>query len=284
MTVIASELFSAEVPGGVLAGELDIGLALHPEPMTGISTEALRVEPLAALLSKRHRLGHAKSIPLPDLEHETLLLFPASSLPPTTTASSRHASGRASSLRSERSPNRPSTQCSHDSSGHTTLDWSQPRSPSTSPRPSQASSPARSSIHKSWRSGRSSRPRAPNRQQSNGSSRAHGGAPLTTAGSPRKTQQPPLKPTRLRRGRAERPAIWAKSTPLPKSPRTELQTALLRAESRRPSVATRRLSWTSLDSTILLSGDCCFAWRKRACGACQVARSDVVPCGRRSGR
>jgi len=76
MTVIASELFSAEVPGGVLAGELDIGLALHPEPMTGISTEALRVEPLAALLSKRHRLGHAKSIPLADLEHETLLLFP----------------------------------------------------------------------------------------------------------------------------------------------------------------------------------------------------------------
>src|ERR1700761_1102621 len=34
MTVIASELFSAEVPGRVIAGELDIGLALHPEPMT----------------------------------------------------------------------------------------------------------------------------------------------------------------------------------------------------------------------------------------------------------
>ena len=76
MTVIASELFSAEVPGRVLAGELDIGLALHPEPMTGISTEVLRVEPLAALLSKHHRLAHANSIPLADLEHETLLLFP----------------------------------------------------------------------------------------------------------------------------------------------------------------------------------------------------------------
>jgi DNA-binding transcriptional LysR family regulator len=76
MTVIASELFSAEVPGGVLAEELDVGLALHPEPMTGISTEALRVEPLAAVLSERHRLGDAKSIPLADLERETLLLFP----------------------------------------------------------------------------------------------------------------------------------------------------------------------------------------------------------------
>ncbi len=33
-------------------------------------------EPLAAQLSKRRRLAHANSIPLADLEHETLLLFP----------------------------------------------------------------------------------------------------------------------------------------------------------------------------------------------------------------
>jgi DNA-binding transcriptional LysR family regulator len=76
MTVIASELFSAEIPGRVLAGELDIGLALHPEPMKGIRTEVLRCEPLAAQVSKRHRLANASSIPLADLEHETLLLFP----------------------------------------------------------------------------------------------------------------------------------------------------------------------------------------------------------------
>src|SRR3984885_8386337 len=76
MTVIASELFSAEIPARVLAGELDVGLALHPEPMTGIRTEVLRVEPLAAQLSKRHRLARVDSIPLADLEHETLLLFP----------------------------------------------------------------------------------------------------------------------------------------------------------------------------------------------------------------
>jgi DNA-binding transcriptional LysR family regulator len=76
MTVIASELFSAEIPGRVLAGELDIGLGLHPEPMKGIRTEVLRREPLAAQVSKRHRLANANSIPLADLEHETLLLFP----------------------------------------------------------------------------------------------------------------------------------------------------------------------------------------------------------------
>jgi len=57
ITVIASELFSAELSARVLAGELDLGLALHPEPMRGIRTEALRVEPLAAVLSKRHRLA-----------------------------------------------------------------------------------------------------------------------------------------------------------------------------------------------------------------------------------
>jgi hypothetical protein len=76
VTVIPSELFSAEIPGRVLAGELDIGLALHPEPMTGIASEVLRGEPLAAQLSKRHRLARADSIPLADLQHETLLLFP----------------------------------------------------------------------------------------------------------------------------------------------------------------------------------------------------------------
>jgi DNA-binding transcriptional LysR family regulator len=75
-TVVPSELFSAEISGRVLAGELDIGLALHPEPMKGIRTEVVRVEPLAAQLSKRHRLAHASSIPLADLEQETLLLFP----------------------------------------------------------------------------------------------------------------------------------------------------------------------------------------------------------------
>lgn len=76
MTVIASELFSAEIPGRVLGGELDVGLALHPDPMTGICSETLRIEPLAALLGKRHRLADTNPISLADLEHETLLLFP----------------------------------------------------------------------------------------------------------------------------------------------------------------------------------------------------------------
>jgi DNA-binding transcriptional LysR family regulator len=76
MTVVASEMFSAEIPSRVLAGELDLGLALHPEPMRGVRSERLRVETLALLVSKRHRLADAKSIPLAELEHETLLLFP----------------------------------------------------------------------------------------------------------------------------------------------------------------------------------------------------------------
>jgi DNA-binding transcriptional LysR family regulator len=76
MTVVASELFSAEIPSRVLAAELDVGLALHPEPMRGVRAERLRVEPLALLLGKSHRLADARSIPLADLAHETLLLFP----------------------------------------------------------------------------------------------------------------------------------------------------------------------------------------------------------------
>jgi DNA-binding transcriptional LysR family regulator len=76
VTVIASELFSAEIPARVLAGELDIGLALFPEPMRGVRSEPLRIEPLALLLGKHHRLADVDPVPLASLENKTLLLFP----------------------------------------------------------------------------------------------------------------------------------------------------------------------------------------------------------------
>jgi len=76
VTVIASELFSAEIPARVLAGELDIGLAIFPEPMKGVRSEPLRREPLALVLGKHHRLADIDPIPLTSLEKETLLLFP----------------------------------------------------------------------------------------------------------------------------------------------------------------------------------------------------------------
>ena len=76
VTVIASELFSADIPGRVLAGELDVGVALHPEPMRGVRSEPLRMEPHVVLLSHRHRLAGTDPILLNSLENETLLLFP----------------------------------------------------------------------------------------------------------------------------------------------------------------------------------------------------------------
>src|SRR6476646_11918534 len=76
VTVIASESFSAQIPGRVLAGELDVGLSLHPESMRGVRTELLRMEPLAVLLGEGHPLAEVDPIPLGRLESETLLLFP----------------------------------------------------------------------------------------------------------------------------------------------------------------------------------------------------------------
>jgi len=76
LTVVARELFSAGIPDRLLAGELDIGLALHPQPPRGVSSEPLRRETLAALLGKHHRLADAHSISLGELRGETLLLFP----------------------------------------------------------------------------------------------------------------------------------------------------------------------------------------------------------------
>jgi DNA-binding transcriptional LysR family regulator len=76
MTVVPSEHFSAEIPGRVAAGELHVGLALHPERMRGIESEPLRFEPVGAVLSERHPLAGGSSIRLADLAEETLLLFP----------------------------------------------------------------------------------------------------------------------------------------------------------------------------------------------------------------
>jgi DNA-binding transcriptional LysR family regulator len=76
VTVIASQLYGAEIPGRVLTGDLDIGLALFPEPLRGVQSEPLRREPCALLLSKHHRLADIDPIPLTSLKNETLLLFP----------------------------------------------------------------------------------------------------------------------------------------------------------------------------------------------------------------
>ena len=76
MTVVPSEVFSAEIPGRVLAGKVDVGLALRPEPMRGVRSERLRIEPLALLVGRRHRLADASIVALASLENETLLLFP----------------------------------------------------------------------------------------------------------------------------------------------------------------------------------------------------------------
>lgn len=76
VTVVASEGFSSQIPGRVLAGELDAGIALFPEPMRGVRTELLRTEPLAILLAEDHPLAGEDVISLASLENETLLLFP----------------------------------------------------------------------------------------------------------------------------------------------------------------------------------------------------------------
>lgn len=73
--VEAREYFSAEIPERLRAGDLDIGLALSPPPVDGVAAELLREEPVAAVLSARHRLADAPRIPLAELRDETLLLF-----------------------------------------------------------------------------------------------------------------------------------------------------------------------------------------------------------------
>ncbi|WP_281181529.1 LysR family transcriptional regulator [Nocardia flavorosea] len=76
LTVDAREIFSAEIPERLCAGDLDIGLALSPQPADGVSAELLREEPVSALLSICHRLAAGTPLPVAALRDETLLLFP----------------------------------------------------------------------------------------------------------------------------------------------------------------------------------------------------------------
>jgi DNA-binding transcriptional LysR family regulator len=76
LMIDAREVFSAEIPDRLSAGDLDIGLALSPQHREGVHAELLREEPVSALLSARHRLADTPRIPLTALRDETLLLFP----------------------------------------------------------------------------------------------------------------------------------------------------------------------------------------------------------------
>jgi DNA-binding transcriptional LysR family regulator len=82
LTVVPSEVYSAEIPGHVLAGKVDVGVALEPEPMRGVQAEPLRAEPMVLLLGIRHRLADTGVVPLASLANETLLLFPRELAPP----------------------------------------------------------------------------------------------------------------------------------------------------------------------------------------------------------
>jgi DNA-binding transcriptional LysR family regulator len=76
LTVLATEHFSSEIPARMLAGDLDVGVSLFPEPMRGVRGELFRLEPLALLCGKDHRLAGTDPVPVAELEHETVLLFP----------------------------------------------------------------------------------------------------------------------------------------------------------------------------------------------------------------
>ncbi|MEU4313221.1 LysR substrate-binding domain-containing protein [Nocardia sp. NPDC024068] len=76
LTVAPREVFSAEIPERLCAGDLDIGLALAPQPIDGVGGEILRREPVSALLSTRHPLAGTPAIPVTALRDQTLLLFP----------------------------------------------------------------------------------------------------------------------------------------------------------------------------------------------------------------
>lgn len=106
LTVVPREIFSAEIPGRLCAGDLDIGLALAPQPFEGVSGEILREEPVSALLGTRHHLAAVSAIPVTSLRDETLLLFPRRLAPAyyDGIVAACHAAGFAPTIRAFEDP------------------------------------------------------------------------------------------------------------------------------------------------------------------------------------
>jgi DNA-binding transcriptional LysR family regulator len=76
LSVLATEHFSSEIASRVLAGDLDVGIALFPEPMKGVRSALVRLEPLALLCGEDNRLAEIDPVPVAALENETVLMFP----------------------------------------------------------------------------------------------------------------------------------------------------------------------------------------------------------------
>ena len=195
MTVIASELFSAEIPGRVLAGELDVGVALHPEPMRGVRSEPLRMEPhVTADEPSPPTREYGPNLAAQPRERNPARCSRASSPRPTTTASSPPSRSPASSPASCPSPTRLPKRCSPASKQHAKLDC--PGLTRLLRRRSRVRThrAQHRQARRSWGSGRSCRPLAARPLRSSAFSKARDDAQTKTTGCACQTIRPARQP------------------------------------------------------------------------------------------
>jgi DNA-binding transcriptional LysR family regulator len=74
--LLTQEMWNAPMSDALQKGEVDLGIALCPEPAPGLDSEPVRRERASAVIPAAHPLATSRSVALGDLADETFVMFP----------------------------------------------------------------------------------------------------------------------------------------------------------------------------------------------------------------
>jgi DNA-binding transcriptional LysR family regulator len=76
VTLDVQEMWSSRIPPALRDGSIDAGVCLAPEATSGIASEVIRKERIAAIVPCSHVLAKEKEVPIAEFAQDTFLLAP----------------------------------------------------------------------------------------------------------------------------------------------------------------------------------------------------------------
>jgi DNA-binding transcriptional LysR family regulator len=76
LSLLTEEMWNAKLCNALVAGEIDVAIALNPDLLPSLAYETIRQEPLVALVPDNHPLAGQSDVPLSAFAGKRLLLMP----------------------------------------------------------------------------------------------------------------------------------------------------------------------------------------------------------------
>lgn len=76
LSLVAQEMWNAQLSSALLAGEIDVAVTLNPDLLPSVAYETIRDETLVAIVPRDHPLAGQSDVPVAALSGERLQLFP----------------------------------------------------------------------------------------------------------------------------------------------------------------------------------------------------------------